>query len=465
MSTFGLFAFLVLPILGGLIAWAGDVIGYRLGKSRRSLFGLRPRRTARVVGVAVGVALPLFGLLTALAGSSDARDALLHIDSLRREQDHLQRDNEALQARNFSLQTQIASAQKQADESERHAVALRADLRNTGHQLQSAEGHLRSASSRLALAQHDIADLRTARSSLLRLRSHLQGQVTTLTARSGRLQRDVERVNGTLADVRSTLTGVDNELALVSAELRARQADLERQLAAANSPTIFESGHELIRAIIEFGSSIEDTEEKLSKLLMAASVAAQANGAEVGPNTLAVRLDGPRPPGLKPTDKPSEREILASFAAERQRAGPRKWVIMVRVLRRMYDAENAQASVELYSLPYVLAFHKDEVIYSARIDGSQPRASVFNELWNLVTKLVRREAQEHGLLRDPETNQYGSFPTGELLEALDTIASHHQPVLVQVRAARDTYITDPLAIRIEIEPEQQAGLNGHHSRH
>ena len=27
-----------LLVLGGFIAWAGDVIGYRLGKSRRSLF-------------------------------------------------------------------------------------------------------------------------------------------------------------------------------------------------------------------------------------------------------------------------------------------------------------------------------------------------------------------------------------------------------------------------------------------
>ncbi|MGE5530854.1 MAG: DUF3084 domain-containing protein [Bacteroidota bacterium] len=464
MSTFGLFAFIVLPVLGGFIAWAGDVIGYRLGKSRRSLFGLRPRRTARVVGVAVGVALPLFGLLTALVGSSEARDALLHIDSLRREQEHLQRDNTALQTRNSSLQTQIASAQKQADESRQHAVALRSDLRNTGRQLQATEGRLRTASSRLSLAQRDIADLRTDRGSLLRLRAHLQAQVTTLKARSRHLQGNVESLSATLADVQSKLTGVDNQLALVKAELTARQADLDAQLAAANSETIFESGQELLRAVREFGITVEDTEAKLSKLLMAASVVAQAQGAEVGPNTLAVRLDGPRPPGLKPTDKPSERDIMTSFATERQHAGPREWVIMVRVLRRMYQAENAQASVEFYSLPYVLAFHKDEVIYSARIDGSQPRASVFNELWNLVTKLVRREAQEHGLLRDPESHQYGSLPSGQLLEALDTIAARHRPVLVQVRATRDTYIVDPLDIRLDIEDEQQAAADANSYR-
>ena len=63
MSTYTIVALVVLPILGGVIAWMGDVIGYRLGKSRRSLFNLRPRSTARLVGVAVGVVLPLLTLL------------------------------------------------------------------------------------------------------------------------------------------------------------------------------------------------------------------------------------------------------------------------------------------------------------------------------------------------------------------------------------------------------------------
>ena len=108
MSTFGWFALIVLPVLGGLIAWAGDVIGYRLGKSRRSLFGLRPRSTARLVGIVVGVALPLVGVTTALLGSRDARDAVFHIDELRREQSQLTRQNQ-------SLRQQIQTAHQQAD--------------------------------------------------------------------------------------------------------------------------------------------------------------------------------------------------------------------------------------------------------------------------------------------------------------------------------------------------------------
>ncbi|MCD6350736.1 MAG: DUF3084 domain-containing protein, partial [Armatimonadetes bacterium] len=59
MTAFFAATLIVLPVLGALIAWLGDVIGYRLGRSRRSLFGLRPRTTARVVGVVVGAALPL----------------------------------------------------------------------------------------------------------------------------------------------------------------------------------------------------------------------------------------------------------------------------------------------------------------------------------------------------------------------------------------------------------------------
>ena len=49
--------FVILAIVGGAIAWLGDVVGARLGKKRSSLFCLRPRQTARLVAVAIGAAL------------------------------------------------------------------------------------------------------------------------------------------------------------------------------------------------------------------------------------------------------------------------------------------------------------------------------------------------------------------------------------------------------------------------
>lgn len=453
MSTFGLFAFIILPILGGLIAWAGDVIGYRLGKSRRSLFGLRPRSTARLVGVAVGVALPLAGLLTAIAGSQAAKDALLHMDLLRRQQQELTAQNESLIARNGKLQARITQAQKMVLEGERNIASLRQDLQGARSKVGDAEAQLSQARSRLLAAQRDVADLRNARQTLERAGYLLQRRVALLKGQSSRLEQNVKAFRAELRTARADLEKVDAQLITTNAELTAREADLKRQLEAVGSPIVFESGHELLRVILEVGETGEETESKLSKVLMAAGEIASLRGAEVGPNTLAVRLVK----GLPPTATGrTEREILTGTAQELQKGGKRKWVIIVRTTRRMYEAERVQAQVELYPLPYTIAFAKDQIIYSVAIDGSKPRGDIFNELWNLVTKVVRREAQESGLLRDPATQGYGSLPATEILEALDTISAAKRPMYVQIRAAKDTYITDPLEIKIDIKPSEGA---------
>lgn len=457
MSTFGLFAFVVLPALGGLIAWAGDVIGYRLGKSRRSLFGLRPRSTARLVGVAVGVALPLAGLLTAIAGSQVAKDALLHMDLLRQQQQQLTAENQILTGRNARLQAQIVHAQKMVLEGQKHIASLRTDLRGARGDLTHAAAQLADTRSRLLRAQRDVADLKTARQTLQQASFLLQRRVKMLKEQSGRLEGNVREVKRQLDATRADLAKVDNQLTTTNAELTARLADMARQEAAESSPTVFESGHELLRVILEVGNTLEETESSLSKVLIAASEVAAAQGAEVGPNTLAIRLVKGLPVSATTRD---EREILTNTARELQKVGKRKWVIIVRTTRRMHRAEQTQAQVELYPLPYVLVFAKDEVVYSLVIDGSKPRGEIFTELWNLVTRLVRREAQEHGLLRDPETQGYGSLPATELLQALDAIAAAGRPMLVQVRAARDTYITpsvqgeDPLSIRLDTKPSE-----------
>ena len=54
--------FLLIPVLvvaSGLIAWAGNAVGRRVGKNRLSLFGLRPRTTAQIVSVVTGVLINL----------------------------------------------------------------------------------------------------------------------------------------------------------------------------------------------------------------------------------------------------------------------------------------------------------------------------------------------------------------------------------------------------------------------
>ncbi len=90
--------YLLVPVLvlaSGLVAWVGNAVGRRVGKSRLSLFGLRPRTTAQIVTVATGVLISGLTLGAVLGFSQDARVALF---ALRQTLDTLEARAELLRA-------------------------------------------------------------------------------------------------------------------------------------------------------------------------------------------------------------------------------------------------------------------------------------------------------------------------------------------------------------------------------
>lgn len=455
MSTFGYFALIVLPILGGFIAWAGDVIGYRLGKRRSSLWGLRPRTTARLVGVAVGVLLPLFSVGTMLLGSAQARDAVFHIGQLRRQQAELMAQNQQLEAQRQQAALQAAKSEQQAIEFRRELFATQRALAGTQQQLSSAHKQLDQARREIRLASATAAHLRN-------LAASLQSLIASLQSKLKGLQEKLTQKTQEMAALKKDMAALQEELLVLESQRKAREADVaylkESAMQLIRSPVDLERGHELIRAIIEVGDTLEETEEHLRKLLVMASQAALGRGAEPGPNGLAVRLLLPLPPGYaEEQGLPDEGAILRSFAQELQAAGKRYFVVGVRVARRMYRVEVAPVGVELWALPYVRVFLENEVIYATKIDGSLPTVEIFKQLYNLVTKILRREAKEKGLLPHPETGEYGVTNFEQLFEAMEKIASFKKPVLVKVLAAQDTFIVDPLLIKIEVEEQPNNG--------
>ena len=444
MSTFGWFALIVLPILGGLIAWAGDVIGYRLGKGRHSLFGLRPRTTARLIGIAVGVALPLVGVGAALLGSSEARDALFHIGELRQRQAELLQQNQDLEA-------QQQRTEAQAQRSEQRAMELRGYLTSTQNSLGEARQHVAATNRQLGIAQQEVRRAAGSASRLQALIQTLKGQLSGLQDRLTALNERLTETSARLAERQDEVTVKGSEVTALQAQVDGLKSDFADVIRLINSPVELETGHELVRTIVEVGDDLAETEDRVLRVLITAGQAAAGRGAEPGPNGLAVRLIRPLPPNMQPGEAlPDQAAIVEAFSKQLQAAGKRTFVIGVRVARRMYHDEVAPVGVELWALPYVRVFLENQLVYKVEIDGSLPRPEVFKQLWNLVTKIVRREAKENGLLADPVTGEYGGVNFAQLFEALDAVTAHKGPVVVRVVAAADTYITDPLLIRIEV---------------
>ena len=69
-----------LAIVSAVVAWAGDIIGMKLGKKRVTFLKLRPKYTSRIISVITGIGIALFTLLVISVASEPVRTALFSMN-------------------------------------------------------------------------------------------------------------------------------------------------------------------------------------------------------------------------------------------------------------------------------------------------------------------------------------------------------------------------------------------------
>ena len=74
-----------LILVSGLVAFVGNLVGRNIGRRRLAIFGLRPRHTAQLVTVITGMLITVVTLAVVLLVSNDARQALFHLQEVRRQ--------------------------------------------------------------------------------------------------------------------------------------------------------------------------------------------------------------------------------------------------------------------------------------------------------------------------------------------------------------------------------------------
>jgi|GEM_PF-4877824 len=74
---------IAIMIFSGLLAYIGDQVGYRLGKRRISLFGLRPRQSATLITITFGIIITFLTLVFSMILSEDVRIALTKVEEIK----------------------------------------------------------------------------------------------------------------------------------------------------------------------------------------------------------------------------------------------------------------------------------------------------------------------------------------------------------------------------------------------
>ena len=245
MSLWAIVLFLVL--LGGLIAYAGDVIGRRVGRRHVRLFGLRPRTTGLLVAVLSGmiVALVVFAAFMLLVRG--ARETILEAEKVRKERDALLAERAELVAERERLAEQVANLKAQAARAFAEEERLRARERELSERLKAKEERLRRleeerkalekelAEAKRALAERGErlraleAEARTAQEKLARLEAKeraLRKELKSLSAAREDAERRAKKAMEALAELKETQERLAAEVLALERRYRTLQGDL-----------------------------------------------------------------------------------------------------------------------------------------------------------------------------------------------------------------------------------------------
>jgi len=503
MPLYTVLLLVALVALGALIAYLGDVVGARVGKQRSTVFGLRPRQSARLVAAIIGGLLPLLGLGVATIGSRYARMAVFELRSLVDQREALEARVNSLQKDVNAFEQRAQSAEKRAEQAEATTAELQGikeeqqerieGLQGREGELQDRvqglsgrvesltsrrtelEGELSGAQADLRAAEADLtaseADLSTTEEELQRKRREVEEKRRQVENTSNQLdvvQRDLDAATRELEPTRQELATTSNELARLEverskleeeyaqAEARLQYVTRHEELVSRTPEGLFEPGYELLRVVQPANRTQDQVEADLFEWLHLASVAAKRRGVIEGPNGRSVVL-------VAPTDRPgevSEREIVQDVASELRIAGPREWVVMVRVFRRFFPGQGTQLQVHFLATPNELEFREGAVLDEFVLvpgDGEERigELQAIQTLWQRVTDSespVRTRAIAEAMLPRPNTDTYGSVDLASIYEAAQQVTAISGSVLVRVRAAEDTYTRGPLELTIDVKP-------------
>ena len=148
-----------LIFISGIIAYIGDLTGYRIGKKKISIFGWRPHRTAVFITILTGIIISILTISILSIISHDVRTALFGLDELREIQYELTRE---IQVRNTLLEQ------------------TREELTMKTKDLEELEDEFEQLSTQIEVQTSQLDALLVIRESLTLERDNLQEEINEL---------------------------------------------------------------------------------------------------------------------------------------------------------------------------------------------------------------------------------------------------------------------------------------------
>ncbi len=224
--------FLSMLVVGGGIAYSGDLLGRKIGKKRIKLFGMRPKHTAIFITSLTGSFVVLLSTLALLAVAPTVREVVLRGEATIREYD---RQKVAFAKELAVLKSNVAQAQSQTTEANRRLVAARNEVGAKQNAIQGLKKHQAQLVSDVAVLQARSQTLGNRNAKLTLANNELEKQSDLYqhqNAGLGKQTIELARQNDRLIKQNENMRRQSAETLTKLAQMEADTVKLEAQKAA-----------------------------------------------------------------------------------------------------------------------------------------------------------------------------------------------------------------------------------------
>lgn len=445
--TTGLVLIAAILVLGGVIATVGDRLGMRVGKSRLSLFNLRPRQTATLITILTGVVISAvtFGILFAI--SDQLRTGVFELEQIQTELDDARSDLELAQAEQQEVQQERDRALRQRRAARRQLQDINEELQGAIAQNREREAQLQATNARLENTQ---AELQQIEANFQQARSMLQN----VTQQAEQLRSEIAQLE---ADREAQIAAREQEIAARDQEIARREAQLQELEAQQRS---------LTQAIAELEQEFQGLRQgnvALFRNRPLASNLVRVTNPEVAPQ-LVLEL-------FQDANQFALEQLLPGTTAENQQVLNVSSNQLEGLARQLIDGQEYVVQIlsggnYVVGEPCVLAgercidvfvavtpneqlFPRNAVLASLTIDPTETDIADLTEQYYLLIRNAQFRMRQAGVVTETQLQVADgqSETVGEFLQALQ---NYEQPIDVQLRSTAPIFAASRTPVILQL---------------
>ena len=386
--------FLVLIVMGGVIAFLGDRIGSKVGKKRMTLFGLRPKYTSVIVTIISGVLISFSTVAVMAVVNENVRVALFGLSRLQAQMNDL---NQEIKVKNRELEK--GKRQLEARNKEYEDVTKKSE--ETSRELDRVESQ----------------------------RVYMENELASVQDAYDEAQAGVEKSAREIQNLEKTKEELSSNISTLNEEKKTR---LDNIYALREGQVVMQAGQILTSVTVDENMTREQTVQVLESVLKDINnmLKQQMNITDESVNLVRISQ----------TDFDNAVQEIAGAKNKK----------LVRIVAAQNLIRGERLIVDFDIHDNLLVFSKGEVVYRGSLDAYKDIRNYELQVLRFL-KDLNHYAQSKGVLPDPITGNVGILEGQELMDVIQKVKDYGGQCILTVTAKRDIYSQGPLLIDVRVE--------------